>query len=78
MLGSEQVCDCANCCETCVPTMLNESVRPLFCLRDILLKSGQGRNRGLGIRQWRREAENPLQREGGGTRADTCRSVPQC
>ncbi len=30
--GSEQVCDCANCCETCVPTMLNDRVRPLFSL----------------------------------------------
>ena len=30
-LEREHVCDCASCCETCVPTMLNESVSPLFC-----------------------------------------------
>ncbi len=29
---SEQVCDCTNCCETCVPTMLNDIVSPLFSL----------------------------------------------
>ena len=28
----EQVCDCANCCETCVPTILNDSIIPLFSL----------------------------------------------
>ena len=31
-LGSEQVCDCANCCETCVPAMLNDIVSPLFAI----------------------------------------------
>jgi hypothetical protein len=30
-LASEQVCDCASCCETCVPTMLNDMLSPLFC-----------------------------------------------
>jgi hypothetical protein len=29
---SEHVCDCANCCETWVPTILNDSVIPLFRL----------------------------------------------
>jgi len=30
--GSEHDCDCANCCEICVPAMLNDSVIPLFSL----------------------------------------------
>jgi hypothetical protein len=30
--GNEQVCDCANCCETCVPMMLKKSVSPLLRL----------------------------------------------
>ena len=29
---SEQVCDCANCCEIWVPITLNDTVSPLFCL----------------------------------------------
>src|ERR1700733_11671856 len=40
--GNEQVCDCANCCETCVPLMLKESVSPLlrlamFCCKVVKL-----------------------------------------
>lgn len=30
--GSEQACDCANCWEICVPTILNDSVSPLSSL----------------------------------------------
>lgn len=29
-LEYEHVCDCANCCETWVPTILNDNVSPLF------------------------------------------------
>jgi hypothetical protein len=34
----EHVCDCANCCETAVPAILNDSVSPLFNLAMLCCK----------------------------------------
>ena len=60
-LESEQVCDCANCCETCVPIMLNDIISPLFSFGNVLLHRGQACDRCLDVRQWRRQSEGPTQ-----------------